>query len=128
MGLECSFRDIVPLQMTDAGVRTHSNHYVEKHSEDVVGIGWVTKDTTLRLARIQALIAQEGVDAVPSFESIERFLQDDDGFPTAICRAETEMSNVATLFSIGMDLGGRMATVKMGRPILKYLETLELRP
>jgi isopenicillin-N N-acyltransferase like protein len=128
LGLECSAKDIVPMSMSDAGVCTHSNHFVQAHTEGVAGAKLMMADSPFRLERIRALIAREGPDATPSFERIERLLQDEEGYPTSICRAPTEKSSLETLFSICMDLGETRARVKMGRPVEEGREKLELRP
>jgi isopenicillin-N N-acyltransferase like protein len=126
VGLECSAQDIVQMPMSDQGVCTHSNHFVNTHAEGVVGVNM--KDSPLRLDRIRSLIAQEQRGTEPSFEVIERILKDEEGYPESICRAATEKSPLETLFSICMDLGGMKAKVKMGRPVNLVGEKVELRP
>lgn len=128
LGLECSAKDIVPMPMSDGGVCTHSNHFVQAHAEGVAGGKLMVADSPFRLERIRALIAREGPDATPSFERMERLLQDEEGYPTSICRAPTEKSSLETLFSICMNLGEKRARVKMGRPVEEGRERLELRP
>ena len=126
VGLECSAQDIVQMPMSDQGVCTHSNHFVNTHAEGVVGVNM--KDSPLRLDRIRSLIAQEQRGTEPSFEVIERILKDEEGYPESICRMATEKSPLETLFSICMDLGGMKAKVKMGRPVNLVGEKVELRP
>jgi isopenicillin-N N-acyltransferase like protein len=127
IGLECSARDIVQMPMSDQGVCTHSNHFVNAHAEGVVGADMV-KDSPFRLERIRLLIAQEQEESEPSFEAIERLLKDEEGYPGSICRAATEKSPLETLFSICMDLGAVRAKAKMGRPVDLVGERVELRP
>jgi isopenicillin-N N-acyltransferase like protein len=126
VGLECSAQDIVQMPMSDQGVCTHSNHFVNTHAEGVVGVNM--KDSPLRLERIRSLIAQEQRGTEPSFEVIERILKDEEGYPESICRTATEKNPLETLFSICMDLGGMKAKVKMGRPVNLVGEKVELRP
>jgi isopenicillin-N N-acyltransferase-like protein len=127
MGLECSAQDIVPMPMSDQGVCTHSNHFVNAHAEGVVGTNMLN-DSPARLERIRLLIVQEQGESEPSFEMIERLLKDEEGYPVSICRMATEKSSLETLFSICMDLGGMKAKVKMGRPVDPAGERVELRP
>ena len=127
LGLECSAADIVQMPMSDQGVCTHSNHFVNAHAEGVKGANMLL-DSPLRLERIRTLIAQEGSEMKPSFEVIERLLKDEEGYPGSICRASTEKSSLETLFSVCMDLGERRAQVKMGRPVEVMGERVELRP
>jgi isopenicillin-N N-acyltransferase-like protein len=126
LGLECSAQDIVQMPMSDQGVCTHSNHFVNTHAEGVVSTDM--KDSPFRLERIRSLIAQEQRGTEPSFEVIERLLKDEEGYPESICRTATEKSLFETLFSICMDLGGMKAKVKMGRPVNLVGERVELRP
>jgi isopenicillin-N N-acyltransferase-like protein len=126
-GLECSAQDIVQMPMSDHGVCTHSNHFVNAHAEGVLGAKMLL-DSPLRLERIRTLIAQEVPGTKPSFEAIERLLKDEEGHPGSICRASTEKSSLETLFSVCMDLGERVGRVKMGRPIEEGRERVELRP
>lgn len=128
VGLECSHKDIVPIAMSDAGVCTHTNHFVKAHTAGVVDANLLGEDSPSRLERIRALIAQEGGDAAPSFERIERFLQDEEGYPYSICRAPASDCRLETLFSICMNLSEKKATVRIGRPVEKGREKLQLRP
>ena len=127
IGLECSALDIVQMPMSDQGVCTHSNHFINAHAEGVVGADLV-KDSPRRLERIRLLIAQEQEGNGPSFEVIERFLKDEEGYPASICRAATEKNSLETLFSICMDLGGVRAKAKIGRPVDPMGEMVELKP
>ncbi|PGH30075.1 isopenicillin-N N-acyltransferase [[Emmonsia] crescens] len=133
VGLECSARDVVRLEMGErekdgggdaAGVVTHSNHFIRPHldTEGKVHLN----DTLDRLKRVRELVA-ERVAGPPSVAVIEEILKDEQGYPTAICREVTEASSIATLFSIVMDLGKGTGLIKMGRPV-KPEEVVELRP
>ena len=127
LGLECSAADIVQMPVSDEGVCTHSNHFVNAHADGVKG-ATMLPDSPLRLERIRSLIAQQGPGAKPSFEVIECFLKDEEGYPGSICRAATEKRSIETLFSICMDLREGKARVKMRRPVDEEAENLELRP
>ncbi len=114
MGLECSSQDICGLPMRDGKV-LHTNHFVVDHAgiEDKMQL----KDSPFRIGRIHELVsAAETEDPVPKADRIEKLLEDEMHYPTAICRAETDDSTVATLFSIVMDLKAKTAKVRLGRP------------
>jgi isopenicillin-N N-acyltransferase like protein len=128
LGLECSSKDIVQMPMSEHGVCTHSNHFVQAHAEGVVGAKMMLADSPFRLGRIRTLIAREMLDAKLGFETIQRLLKDEEGYPTSICRTATEKSSLETLFSVCMDLGEKVGRVKMGRPVDVGGERLELRP
>ncbi|OIW31233.1 isopenicillin-N N-acyltransferase [Coniochaeta ligniaria NRRL 30616] len=127
IGLECSHKDIVPIAMSDAGVCTHTNHFLEEHAPGVVD-SHLVEDSPTRLERIRTLVAQEGTDAAPNFERIERYLQDEEGYPYSIYRARASDSTFETLFGICMDLTEKKATVAIGVPVEKGKQKLELRP
>lgn len=112
IGLEWGATDLVHLRMAN-GVVTHTNHYIEPHQVQETKIAF--PDSPFRLARIRELIQKVGPE--PTALKIEEMLQDEKNYPASICRAETEKSTVATLFSIVMDLPAREAHVKIGRPV-----------
>lgn len=56
------------------------------------------------------------LDAKEVQRRIEYLLQNQEGYPTSICRDARGVSTTATLFSICMDLGSRKGRVRMGRP------------
>jgi len=128
VGLECSHKDIVPIAMSNAGVCTHTNHYLRDHAAGVVDARLLGKNSTARLERVEKLIAQEGADAAPSFERIEWILRDEEGYPYGICRKRASDCQLETLFSICMDLSEKKATVRTGRPVDKGSEKLLLLP
>ena len=120
VGFECTSADIVELPMDSNGVCTHSNHLIKDHKvQDKTFLA----DSPLRLDRIRELIeASED----PTMESLAGLLKDEQNYPTAINRAQTEKSSIETLFSIVMDLTKGQAVVRMGRPT-ENGQTLELR-
>lgn len=114
MGLECSSQDICKLPMRDGKV-FHTNHFVVDH----VGVEekMQVKDSPFRIERIHDLVsAAEKEDPIPQVERVEKLLEDEKNYPAAICRAETDDSSLATLFSIVMDLKAKTARVRLGRP------------
>ncbi len=121
IGLECSHADIVLLPMPSSGILTHTNHFVTQHPGVEEKLQW--QDSLLRLTRIGKLMET----TEPSLENVASLLKDEAGLPTAICRDKTHDSTVATLFSIRMDLGTRIAEVTVGRPIQPE-EHLKLAP
>ena len=110
VGFECTADDIVELPMDSSGVCTHSNHLIKQHKvQDKLFL----TDSPLRLERIGELI--KATDK-PTLDSLAGLLKDEQNFPTAINRSQTEKSSIETLFSIVMDLTRGEALVKMGRP------------
>lgn len=127
IGLECTNIDM--MEFPTKGVLTHTNHFIKPHPsvEDEMAL----EDSPTRLDRINKLIEQELVrDGIMplQLEKMRTLLADEENFPTAICRAKTEGSSVATLFSIVMDLKERNAELSMGRPSDINAETLCLTP
>ena len=86
---------------------------MEKHSGVEERIFW--PDSLTRLQRIDHLIQAHEVG--PSIEAVSAMLNDEQDFPLSICRAQTEKSTAATLFSIIMRLDERKAIVINGRPV-----------
>ena len=123
VGLECSAADVVEMGMVD-GVCTHSNHFVEGHKG--VDGKVLLADSPVRLERIRELVKGKR-EVGPSWEVCGELLRDEKGAPGAICRTASGKSNTQTLFSIVMDLVGRRAKVKMGKPVLDG-EEFELVP
>jgi isopenicillin-N N-acyltransferase like protein len=118
VGFECTAEDIVEMPMEN-GICTHSNHLVKKHK---IADKTFLPDSPLRLQRIGQLIK---ATEKPTMESLAELLKDEQNYPTAINRSQTEKSSIETLFSVVMDLTERRGIVKMGRPT-EGGETLEL--
>jgi isopenicillin-N N-acyltransferase-like protein len=116
-GLECSSEDLVKLEMNREGIVTHTNHYILKHKESVIESPDWLPDTRFRLSRINQLL-NGAKDEEPSGELAAKLLKDEmQGDGAAICRsAKSERDNLATLFSIVMDLGNKKAKVAVGKP------------
>ncbi|MCJ1479440.1 hypothetical protein MMC13_008126 [Lambiella insularis] len=123
VGLECSHNDLVEIVMDDRGIVRHTNHYTKDHPlvEENIDL----PDSIYRLQRITDLT--DSSDTPSSIEAIAAMLKDEHGYPVSICRAQTEKSMVATLFSIVMELNAKLATVTIGRPV-DGEETIFLKP
>ena len=124
-GLECTSIDII--QLHTRGVLTHTNHLIVPHRgvEDKMAL----KDSRARLERINDLVDRGlASDSLPRSETIRAWLADEDNSPSSICRAKTENSSIATLFSIIIDLEERSAEVKLGRPSRSDAEIVNLAP
>jgi isopenicillin-N N-acyltransferase-like protein len=123
VGLENTSSDTVLMTQDDRGIIAHSNHFVFPHKEKCANKA--LPDSVERLDRIRELLGESMED--PSVDGLKGLLKDERGYPTAICRATTAQSSLATLFSTVMDLGEGYAVVKMGRPTEGGME-IELRP
>ena len=124
-GLECSHRDVVELPMGEEGVVVHTNHFVKPHLGVDDPLQWT--DSKPRLARVRKLLRDMGQGNGGVARGIEKVLEDEQGWPTSICREGTETSSVETLFSVVMDLGNRRGKVRVGRPT-KVTEEVMLEP
>ncbi|KAL1741718.1 acyl-coenzyme A:6-aminopenicillanic acid acyl-transferase-domain-containing protein [Schizophyllum fasciatum] len=129
VGLECSKADVVRIEHNGGpGCVVHTNHFLIPHKGlDDLCILW--KDSVPRLDRIKVLIDQAKAKGEVKMEDIESMLEDEDGFPTSICRevdSKKEWTS-STLFSIVMDLKSGEARVREGRPI-HVKGAISLRP
>ncbi|CZR67766.1 related to Acyl-coenzyme A:6-aminopenicillanic-acid-acyltransferase 40 kDa form [Phialocephala subalpina] len=116
-GLECSSIDIVQLPMNDKGIVTHTNHCIVPHAKGFVEEPDWLPDTRFRLRRIEELL-NGAKEEEPSVEVVEKLLADEqEGDGAAICRtSKGGNNNLATLFSVVMDLKNVRGRVKVGRP------------
>jgi isopenicillin-N N-acyltransferase-like protein len=97
----------------DSGCRiAHSNHLLAKH-EGVVEPAWL-EDSPKRVSKIDELAKKTNGEV--GWKEFSGLFEDQDGFPSSICRAQKGYSTIATLFNVVMDLKGRKAVVRMGRP------------
>lgn len=94
----------------------HSNHLLGRH-QGVEEPGWL-KDTVTRVERIKALATKLGRNTTGlSWEEFSQLFDDHEGFPCSICRWEpTSLGMGGSLFNIVMELTGRRAIVRLGRP------------
>jgi isopenicillin-N N-acyltransferase-like protein len=118
-GLEFSHADVQKLEMSDGKV-VHSNHFVLPHhtvNGTRIRESVFLEDSTFRLKRIGDLLAgAESQGLTPSMATVEKQLEDEENFPAAINRAIRPGNEVATLFSVVIDLVAKTARVRMGRP------------
>jgi isopenicillin-N N-acyltransferase-like protein len=121
VSIEASALDIVTIPQNEKGQVFHSNHFIAKHS---VESKLYLPDSLFRLNRIREIVDDLGATE-PGIKVIEDLLDDEKGYPTAICREKTEKSTVASLFSIVMDLSNKKACVRVGRPVVSK-ERVEL--
>lgn len=114
-GLECTSKAILKIPFDEHGLVVHLNHLLLEHP-DVVEPPWL-QDLHRRVARLREL-AEERVAAVGGVSTPRLFelFQDEEGYPGAINRHQVRDCKTQTLFNIIMDLSGRRATVKFGRP------------
>jgi isopenicillin-N N-acyltransferase-like protein len=117
--LESSALDLVKLEMKKGRI-AHSNHFLAEHDPGVCDAVFFP-DSRSRMERVTALLDQaetmlENPSSASGFTAVEKILADEDGFPTAINRKSSPGNGNSTLFSIVMDLNGRTAVVKLGRP------------
>ena len=115
--LEASAVDLVKLEMKKGQI-AHSNHFLATHSSDVRDAVFFP-DSRLRMARMSDLLgtaATQLTDPTEAIAAVEKMLDDEDGFPTAINRKSSPGSPSSTLFSIVMNLDNKTAVVRLGRP------------
>lgn len=111
----------------ERGQLVHSNHFIVPHADGVMPASFLP-DSLERIVRARDLLALAAeTKTPPTFETIEKMLEDEQGLPGAINRVATEKSPSSTLFSIVMDLKAKTAFVKVGRPT-ECKEFLTLNP
>lgn len=102
------------------GRMVHTNHLLLEHP-GVEEPGWLP-DSKQRLVRMGVLTdgdeEREGlvVGGKIDFARVLELFKDEEGFPCSINRLGAKQGESQTLFSIVMDLGGKRALVKVGRP------------
>lgn len=109
-----------------SGTVCHTNHLYAQ-DRPVRLKDRASENSFSRLERIYMLAQNK----LPSFESIREHLSDEDGTPTAICRAmppnAVGMQRTETLATIIIDLKALRAEVSLGRPsTLPLIKTLSL--
>jgi isopenicillin-N N-acyltransferase-like protein len=115
IGLEFSSKTFARLPQDEAGRVYHSNHFLADHP-DVHDTVWLA-DSPFRVKRIQELANDVGSkQAEPTIDSFRDMFKDESNYPSAICRAEVQGSDSATLFNIVMDLSEKKGIVTLGRP------------
>jgi isopenicillin-N N-acyltransferase-like protein len=102
----------------------HANHLLLEHPGETDTV-WL-KDSPGRVKTMtenSSKVGSEGHE--PSWENVSRLFEDEQNYPTSICREQTQESGSGTLFNILMDLRSRRAIIRLGRPV-KVEETVEL--
>lgn len=130
-GLECSYADILPLQVNEDGLYTHTNHWLLKHAGSdgrPITEALSLTDSVPRLKRLNSLLVEEkgregGRDPVCK---VEELLEDETNYPGSINKAPSPGNGAETLFSIVMDLKRPVAKVRIGRPT-EAVDSFELR-
>lgn len=112
VGLEWSYVDCKQIGMNASLQVFHSNHYLTDHP-GVHDTNWLP-DSNFRVSRIEELCRR--VQGEPGFATVQALFRDEANYPASICRAETGISDVASLFNIVMDLEANRAMVILGRP------------
>ncbi|KAG8169299.1 hypothetical protein KVR01_000044 [Diaporthe batatas] len=102
----------------------HTNHLLLEHP-GVDEPGWLP-DSGERLLRMglltdsdqerEALVNVAGDGVKVDFQRVLELFKDEKGFPCSINRLQVKEGESQTLFSIIMDLGGKRALIKVGRP------------
>ncbi|EXJ96316.1 hypothetical protein A1O1_01442 [Capronia coronata CBS 617.96] len=111
-GCEFTSKTFIKLPIDSRGRIMHSNHLHAEHTglnEDF----WL-KDSFFRVEQMETLT--DAITGEPSSLDVCNVFKDETEFPFAICRAQEQGSNCATLFSIVMDLKLKEAVVIQGRP------------
>lgn len=123
-GLEWSSKDVAKVKQNPKGQVFHSNHYLLPHTGGVEDVSWL-EDSKFRVKRIQELC--EGIqEGEVGWESLGGVFRDEKNFPGSICREAEGRSTSATLFNIVMELKGRKAEVRVGRPTEEGGEVVRL--
>lgn len=112
-GLECTPMGIKALSMNTSQRVYHTNHLILEHP-GVDEPPWLD-DSPKRLARIEKL-SKDAITAKAGFGQLVDMFKDEEGYPCAINRLQEGESGFQTLFTIIMNLSGREALVKFGRP------------
>lgn len=110
-GLEVSATSVQKIDADGMGRLTHANHFKLQHPGVVDAR--LLEDSECREERL--LEITNGLREL-SREVIFDAFRDDAGAPSAICRQQTGLSELATLFNIIMNLRNRTADVSLGRP------------
>lgn len=104
----------------------HANHLLLEHPGEVDTV-WL-KDSPIRVKTMTENSAKVGEEEhQPSWEEVAKLFEDEQNYPSSICRFQTIESGSATLFNILMDLKSKTAVVRVGRPTeVEESITLEL--
>lgn len=110
VGLEFTSSTFARVPVNEKGFLVHTNHMLLPHK----GINepiWL-KDSPVRVQTMGENISKLGR---VTWDSFRELFKDETHFPCSINRAAQGGSDIATLFNIVMDLGGKRADLTMGR-------------
>lgn len=112
LGLEFTKSTFAHCLPDSTGRVIHANHLLLEHlgEKDTV---WL-KDSLIRVPTMANNVRKLGNDA--NWGTVGRLFEDEQNYPSSICRFETRETGSATLFNIVMDLKSRKAIVRLGRP------------
>ncbi|KAF2477492.1 peptidase C45 acyl-coenzyme A:6-aminopenicillanic acid acyl-transferas-like protein [Lindgomyces ingoldianus] len=102
----------------------HANHFLLEHPGEVDTV-WL-EDSPVRVKTMTENSSKVGDgQRQPTWEEVGRLFEDEQNYPTAICRAEEAGSGTRTLFNILTDLKTRTAVIRKGLPT-KVEETVTM--
>lgn len=115
--LEFSHGDVMELNTVNGKV-AHTNHFLAEHGfTPSHHLPW--PDTIPRLKRATALLEACKIDCptpTDGMRCIEKILEDEDGYPKSINRADSQGNSSATLFSIAVNTTLATGRLRLGRP------------
>lgn len=115
VGLEFTSTTFARLEMDPHRRVVHSNHML-LHHEALREPPWML-DSPARVGRMKTLTVNLDARSVePSWAEFSHLFEDEDGFPSSICRKQRSEVESETLFNIVMDLVEKKAVVRLGRP------------
>jgi isopenicillin-N N-acyltransferase-like protein len=113
-GLEFTSSTFAQLPVDARGRVIHSNHLLLPHPGGGYEPFWL-EDSPIRIDVMEKNTA--AVTEPLSAETFSRQFEDETNYPGAICRKAEGKIDSETLFNIVMDLRGKTAVVKIGRPV-----------
>ncbi|CZR52327.1 related to Acyl-coenzyme A:6-aminopenicillanic-acid-acyltransferase 40 kDa form [Phialocephala subalpina] len=124
--IEFSHRDLVKIGTSDGRI-CHSNHFLVEHADGVseTVFGQDSRDRMVKATKLLQGAAER--EKPPTVQTIQKMLEDEEGYPGAINRAALGASSTATSFGIVMELKSKTAKVRIGRPT-QCKGTMLLRP
>lgn len=112
LGLEFTKSTFAHCLPDSAGRVIHTNHLLLDHPGEIDTV-WL-RDSLTRVSTMGK--NAEKLDNENDWQAVSKLFEDEQNYPSAICRFETTETGSATLFNIVMDLKSRKAIVKLGRP------------
>ena len=111
VGLEFTSSTFAELLADENGRIVHSNHLLADHS-GVVEPKWLADSPD----RIKQMLNLTNGSNDMGWREFSGLFEDENGYPSSICRDQSGKSDIATLFNIVMDLKAKKAIVRIGRP------------